>query len=99
MVALLGPGTATLPLLLIALVLNLRHLVLGAALRSRFECGPIRRALLAFLLVDVTFGFAIAAGSAAEPAAVGRSTELPLLVAGLPLYVAWLLGTLVGVLG
>src|ERR1700730_1306013 len=93
MVALLGPGTATLPLLLIALVLNLRHLVLGAALRSRFESGPIRRALLAFFLVDETFGFAIAAGNAAEPAAVGRSTERTLLVAGLILYVAWLPGT------
>ena len=99
LVALLGAGTATLPLLLIALVLNLRHLVLGAALRSRFESGPIRRALLAFFLVDETFGFAIAAGNAAEPAAVGRSTERTLLVAGLTLYAAWLLGTLVGVLG
>ena len=34
-VALLGAGATTLPLLLTAGVLNLRHLVLGAALRSR----------------------------------------------------------------
>jgi predicted branched-subunit amino acid permease len=34
-----------------------------------------------------------------EPAAVGRTTERTLLVAGLTLYVAWLAGTLVGVLG
>ena len=99
MVALLGVGTAALPLLLTALVLNLRHLVLGAALRSRFESGPLGRAGIAFFLVDETFGFAIAAGNAVEPAAVGRTTERTLLVAGLTLYVAWLAGTLVGVLG
>ena len=75
LVALLGAGATTLPLLLTAGVLNLRHLVLGAALRSRFESGPLRRALLAFFLVDETFGFAIAAGNAAEPRAVGAATE------------------------
>jgi predicted branched-subunit amino acid permease len=99
MVALLGVGTAALPLLLTALVLNLRHVVLGAALRARLESGPLGRAGLAFFLVDETFGFAIAAGNAVEPAAVGRTTERTLLVAGLTLYVAWLVGTLVGVLG
>jgi branched chain amino acid efflux pump len=99
LVALLGVGTATLPLLLTAVVLNLRHLVLGAALRSRFESGPLGRALLAFFLVDETFGFAIAAGNAVEPHAVGATTERTLLVAGLTLYVAWLAGTLAGVLG
>lgn len=98
MVAMLGVGTAALPLLLTALVLNLRHVVLGAALRARFESGPLGRAGLAFFLVDETFGFAIAAGNAVEPAAVGRTTERTLLVAGLTLYVAWLAGTLVGVL-
>ncbi len=99
MVALLGAGAATLPLLLVAGVLNLRHLVLGAALRARFESGALGRALLAFFLVDETFGFAIAAGNQVPAHAVGRTTERTLLVAGLTLYVAWLVGTLVGVLG
>lgn len=99
MVALLGAGAATLPLLLTAVVLNLRHLVLGAALRARFESGPLRRALLAFFLVDETFGFAIAAGNAAPAPAVGAATERTLLYAGLTLYVAWIIGTIVGVLG
>jgi predicted branched-subunit amino acid permease len=99
LVALLGAGATLVPLLLTAVVLNLRHLVLGAALRSRFESGPLRRALLAFFLVDETFGFAIAAGNAVEPRAVGATTERTLLVAGLTLWVAWLVGTLVGVLG
>ena len=99
LVALLGAGATLVPLLLTAVVLNLRHLVLGAALRSRFESGPLRRALLAFFLVDETFGFAIAAGNAVEPRAVGATTERTLLVAGLALWVAWLVGTVVGVLG
>ena len=99
LVALLGAGATLVPLLLTAVVLNLRHLVLGAALRSRFESGPLRRALLAFFLVDETFGFAIAAGNAVEPRAVGATTERTLLVAGLTLWVAWLVATVVGVLG
>ncbi len=98
MVALLGAGATTLPLLLTAVVLNLRHLVLGAALRARFESGPLRRALLAFFLVDETFGFAIAAGNTAPPQPVGAVTERTLLYSGLTLYVAWLVGTVVGVL-
>jgi len=49
--------------------------------------------------VDETFGFAVAAGNQVPPHAVGRTTERTLLVAGLTLYVAWLAGTLVGVLG
>jgi predicted branched-subunit amino acid permease len=99
MVALLGAGAATLPLLLTAAVLNLRHLVLGAALRSRFRSGPLRRAALAFFLVDETFGFAIAAGNAAPPGAAGAATERTLLYSGLTLYVAWIVGTVVGVFG
>ena len=99
LVALLGAGATILPLVLTAVVLNLRHLVLGAALRSRFESGPLRRALLAFFLVDETFGFAIAAGNRAAPRVVGAVTERTLLFAGLTLYVAWLVGTVVGVLG
>ncbi len=99
LVALLGAGATLLPLLLTAVVLNLRHLVLGAALRSRFESGPLGRGLLAFFLVDETFGFAIAAGNAVEPRVVGATTERTLLVAGLTLWIAWLVGTVVGVLG
>ncbi len=98
-VALLTSGATVLPLLLTAGVLNLRHLVLGAALRPRMESGPLRRALLAFFLVDETFGFAIAAGTAATEGAVARATERTLLLSGMTCYVAWLVGTLIGVLG
>ncbi len=99
LVALLGAGATTLPLLLIAVVLNLRHLVLGAALRSRLESGTRRRALLAFFLADETFGFAIAAGNDAPPRTVGAATERTLLYSGLTLYASWLVGTVAGVLG
>ena len=101
LLALLSVGASALPLLLMAAALNLRHLVLGAVLRPRLEGSRGRRALLAFFLVDETFGFAIARGQAAERAGqpVGPATERTLLVAGLVCYLAWQVGTVIGVLG
>lgn len=101
LLALLSAGATMLPLVLIALVLNLRHLVLGAVLRPRLEGSRRRRAALAFFLVDETFGFAVAAGQAAERAGVpvGRTIERTFLVSGIVCYLAWQVGTLIGVLG
>jgi predicted branched-subunit amino acid permease len=101
LLALLSAKATLLPLLLIAVVLNLRHLVLGAILRPRIEGSRWRRAGLAFFLVDETFGFAVAAGHAAERAggSVAAATERTLLVAGVTCYLAWQVGTLIGVLG
>jgi predicted branched-subunit amino acid permease len=101
LLALLSAGATTLPLVLIAAALNLRHLVLGAVLRPRMEGSRLRRAALAFFLVDETFGFAVAAGQAAERAGkpVGPVTERTVLVAGLTCYLAWQVGTVIGVLG
>ena len=90
LLALLSAGATMLPLVLIAVVLNLRHLVLGAVLRPRLEGSRLRRAALAFFLVDETFGFAVAAGHAAERT---------FLISGVVCYLAWLVGTLIGVLG
>jgi predicted branched-subunit amino acid permease len=61
----------------------------------------LRRAALAFFLVDETFGFAVAAGHAAERDGrpVGPATERTLLVAGVTCYLAWQVGTLIGLLG
>jgi predicted branched-subunit amino acid permease len=86
----LGAGAAAPALLLTAVTLNLRHLALGAILRARLEGGWPRRAGLAFFLVDETVGFALAAKH--EP---GRTV----LVAGLVCYVAWQIGTVVGIFG
>jgi len=99
MVALLAAGGGSLALLLTAGALNLRHVVLGAVLRPRLEASPVRRALMAFFLVDETFGFAIAAGHAADARATSLATERMLLVSGLMLYAAWVVGTVIGVLG
>jgi predicted branched-subunit amino acid permease len=101
LLALLSAGATTLPLVLIAVMLNLRHLVLGAVLRPRMEGSRWRRAALAFFLVDETFGFAVAAGHAAERvgAPVGAAIERTFLLSGVVCYLAWQVGTLIGVLG
>ena len=97
----LAAGATPLALLSLAGTLNLRHLVLGAVLRPRIGGSRWRRAALAFFLVDETFGFAVAAADAAErdgrdPAPAAERT---LLFSGVLCYLAWLVGTLVGVLG
>ena len=101
LLALLSAGATTVPLVLTAGALNLRHLVLGAVLRPRLEGSRARRAALAFFLSDETFGFAVAAGLAAERAgkSAGAATERTLLFSGLACYLAWQVGTLIGVLG
>ena len=101
LVALAAGGAAAPALLLTAATLNLRHLVMGAVLRPRLTGSRLRRALLAFFLLDETFGFAVAAGEAAERE--GRDprpeAERTLLLSGILCYVAWGAGTLVGLMG
>jgi predicted branched-subunit amino acid permease len=99
--ALLGASAPAPALLLTALTLNLRHLVLGAVLRPRIGGSPRRRAALSFFLLDETFGFALAAGDAAEREGrdAGAAAERTLLVTGVLCYLAWQLGTVIGVLG
>jgi predicted branched-subunit amino acid permease len=101
LVALLNAGAAAPALLLTAGTLNLRHLVLGAVLRPRIGGSRLRRAALAFFLVDETFGFAVAAGDSAEREgrAAGAAAERTLLVSGVVCHLAWQVGTLIGVLG
>jgi predicted branched-subunit amino acid permease len=66
---------------------------MGAVLRPRIGGSAIRRAGLAFFLLDESFGFAVAAGDAGEDAARMLRTS------GIALYVAWQTGTLIGILG
>jgi predicted branched-subunit amino acid permease len=101
LVALLTAGAAAPALLLTAATLNLRHLVLGAVLRPRLGGSRLRRAALAFFLLDETFGFAVAAGDAAERAGqpAGRAAERMLLVSGIACHLAWQTGTVIGILG
>jgi predicted branched-subunit amino acid permease len=100
-VGLLTAGAAAPALLLTTVTLNLRHVVLGAVLRPRMSDSRLRRAGLAWFLLDETFGFAATAAtdprlSATERAAI---TERTLLVSGVLCYAAWMVGTVLGVLG
>ena len=100
-VALAAAGAPAGALLLTAATLNLRHLVMGAVLRPRLTGSRLRRAALAFFLLDETLGFAVAAAEEAE--AQGGDprpeAERTLLVSGVLCYAAWGAGTVVGLLG
>lgn len=87
---LLIAGAGAPAILLAAIALNLRHLVLGAVLRPRIEGSSLRRALLAWFMIDESFGLAVAAH---------RNAGRVLLGAGALFFAAWLLGTLLGLLG
>jgi branched chain amino acid efflux pump len=89
-VGLLASGAGAAAVLVTALALNMRNLVLGAAIRHRLTGSWMRRAGLAWLLVDESFGLAIASK--------GRAATV-LLVTGALFYVTWQLGTILGVLG
>ena len=90
LVALLVGGAGPAVLLFTTFVLNLRHVVFGAVLRPRIE-GPLwRRAFLGFFMIDESFGLALAAG---------RRAALVLAVSGAAFYVAWQIGTVLGVVG
>jgi predicted branched-subunit amino acid permease len=92
LVGLLAAGAGAPALLLTSGTLNLRHIVMGAVLRPRIGGSRLRRAGLAFTLLDETFGFAVAAPEEA-------GAERTLFVSGIFCYLAWQAGTVVGVLG
>lgn len=92
LVGLLSAGAGAPALLLTAGTLNLRHLVMGAVLRPRIGGSRVRRAVLSFTLLDETFGFAVAAPEEAR-------ADRTLFVSGIACYLAWQIGTIVGVLG
>src|SRR5690606_27721934 len=89
-VGLLAAGAGPVAVLLTAATLNVRHLVMGAVLRPHVGGSRWRRAGLAFLLLDETFGFALSHREDAERA---------LLVTGALLHLCWQAGTVLGVLG
>jgi predicted branched-subunit amino acid permease len=83
-------GAGSLAIIVTVLALNARHLVLGATLRPRIGSGVAHRALLSWFLIDESFGLAMASR--------GRAARV-LLLAGATCYVAWLVGTTLGVVG
>lgn len=91
MVGMLAAGASAWSVVWALAVLNLRHLALGALLRPRLDhLGRARRAGLAWFLIDETVGLALVSP---------RSPARTLVVAGPALYGAWLIGTVIGVLG
>jgi predicted branched-subunit amino acid permease len=99
-VALVAAGATAPALLVTAAILNVRHLVMGAVLRPMLGPSRVRRGLLAWFMLDETFGFTIIA---AEPMVAGPTREAvaerTLLISGIACYVAWLAGTVLGILG
>jgi predicted branched-subunit amino acid permease len=87
---LLASGAGAAAIVLTAIALNARHVVLGAILRPRLGGSARRRALLAWFMLDESFGLAIAAGQRAP---------LVLLASGLLFFAAWLAGTALGLFG
>lgn len=88
--SLIDAGAGPIAILVTAAALNLRHLVLGAAIRPRITGGLGRRAALGWFLIDESFGLAVAAR---------RQAGLVLGVAGVTFYLAWLIGTVLGLAG
>jgi branched chain amino acid efflux pump len=88
--ALLSAGAGTGALIAGSVTLNLRNLVLGAVLRPRINLGPLRRAGLSWFLTDEATGLAL---TSEEDAA------RTLLVSGTSFYLAWQVGTVLGLLG
>jgi predicted branched-subunit amino acid permease len=99
-VALLAAGAAAPALILTALVLNLRHVVMGAVVRPWLGESRPRRLVMAFFLLDETFGFTVAAAERQEAGAQrNASARRTLLATGVLCYAAWITGTVLGVIG
>ncbi|HEX6475562.1 MAG TPA: AzlC family ABC transporter permease [Candidatus Limnocylindria bacterium] len=99
-IGLVAAGAGAPAILATVALLNVRHLLMGAVLRSSLGPSRLKRALLAWFLLDESFGFTMMAASRTEPGAERvRVAERTLLVSGLLCYVAWLGGTALGILG
>jgi len=90
LVGLLAAGAPLSAILVTAVTLNLRHLLLGAALRPRLAGSALRRAGLAWFLLDESVGLALTPGRDAAPT---------LLATGLLFGFSWVGGTAAGTLG
>ncbi len=91
--ALLGlvtSGAGPIALIATAIALNARHIVLGAVLRPRFKGSFLTRALQSAVILDESFGLAVASG---------RHAPTVLVTSGVLFYLAWIVGTVLGVLG
>jgi predicted branched-subunit amino acid permease len=87
---LVASGAGSLAILVTVAALNARHVVLGAAIRPHIGLDRRRRVALSWFLLDESFGLAMVSK---------RHASVVLLVTGATCYVAWQVGTLLGVVG
>jgi 4-azaleucine resistance transporter AzlC len=88
-ITVLSAGGQMLPAVVAAVLLNLRYLPIGISVAPSLRGGWPRRFLQAQLVVDESWAVSARAG--------GRFDAWVLIVVGLTLYAAWLIGTGVGV--
>ena len=89
MVAVLGAGGGALAAIVAAILLNSRFLPMGVAVAPFLKGGPLRRALEGQAVVDASWALASRGGDDREY----------MMGATLPQVVAWIGGTVIGVLG
>ena len=96
MISLFDDGAAFVTIALTTLVLNLRHVLYGLSLSRELGDGPFRprRPLLAAVLVDESYGIAVADGQRGDH---GRRADAYLFGASLSLYTPFTLSTLTGI--
>jgi len=87
-----GQGAAAGLLVVTAALINLRHVLYGLSLAPHLRSAPpVLRAVAAFFLVDESYGLTTRAS------VEGRGGVASLLGAGAALYLAWNLGTGLGI--
>ncbi|MGH2417604.1 MAG: AzlC family ABC transporter permease [Candidatus Limnocylindria bacterium] len=87
----LSAGGQTLAAIVAAVLLNLRYLPIGVSVAPSMRAGPLRRFLASQLVVDESWAVAARRG--------GRFDIRVLIIAGAVMWLAWVGGTTIGVLG
>jgi predicted branched-subunit amino acid permease len=90
MAGLLATAAGPIAVIWAVVVVNVRNLALGGAIRPRLTGSRSRRMVTSWFLIDETVGLALASSSNAEAVLV-RS--------GVVAYAAWVVGTGIGVAG
>lgn len=90
LVGLAAVGTGAIAILWAVLVVNVRNLALGGAIRPHLQSRGLRLLLLSWFLIDETVGLSLASPGEADSI---------LLRAGVWSYGAWMIGTAIGVAG
>jgi predicted branched-subunit amino acid permease len=91
-IAVVGAGGGVVAAILAGALLNLRYLAVGAAAAPSLPGNRWQRVLFGQLVVDESFALGVGAGSP------GRPDGPTMLISGALFYVAWTIGTAIGLL-